>query len=370
VNAAQIAAGLGNAHPEGGEWRCDCPVCHNHNLTVRDGSSRLLVRCFNGCTAEQVLAELRGRGFCGPTNGKAGEPHVETQDEHEANAKSAKAKQQRRIDNALDIWRHSVSADNTLAATYLASRLLLLKPIPAALRLTPAIWHKETSARYPALVGLVEHQKHGAVGIHATFLNPLDASSRLLIKPRKKTFGPIKGGAVRLAPAGRVIAVAEGIEDALTYMQATGTPSWAAISAAGIKSFVPPPLAETPTIIFLEDQDENQTGQEGVAAAAKRLAKFGYQIKIGRPTAGKDLNAALLTLGLCESLFTLTDYQPEEAGGDWYSRCLEGSDGRTLCNVTNALLALREDPAWHGVLSRDGMMATSLLTNPKPRKDS
>jgi hypothetical protein len=175
---------------------------------------------------------------------------------------------------------------------------------------------------------------------------------------------------VRLAPAGPVLAIAEGIEDALTFMQATGTPSWAAISDSGVRSFVPPPLAETTTLILIEDNDKNGAGQQATAAAARRFAKAGYEIKIARPAVGKDLNAALLALGLHEPLCTIEDYQPEDTvAGDWYSKCLEGSDGRTLCNVANSLLALREDPAWQSILTRDGMLWVSMLIRPKPPRE-
>jgi Virulence-associated protein E/Toprim domain len=357
MNAAEIAAKLGKARLEGRDWRTDCPVCTGHNLTLSDGKTRLLVTCFNGCKAEEVLAELRQRGLYGPngaqTNG-ASHHHPETRAEHEARAQSATAKRQARRANALDMLRDSVPADDTMAATYLASRLLL-GPIPAALRWVPSIWHKEAAAGFPALVGLVEHTELGAVGIHAIFLNPLDATSRLSIEPRKKSFGPVKGGAVRLAPAGPVIALAEGIEDALTFMQATGTPSWAAITAPGMRSFVPPPRSETATIILIEDSDENQTGQKAVAETARRLAKAGYEIKIAGPVAGfKDLNEALLKLGLHDPIFTITDYQPK---ADWQSKCLTTADGRTLCNLANALLALREDPVWAGAFAYDGMLS-------------
>jgi hypothetical protein len=122
----------------------------------------------------------------------------------------------------------------------------------------------------------------------------------------------------------------------------------------------------TEKIILIEDNDD--AGKKAVAATAKRLAQQCYQINIVRPIIGKDLNAALLQRGLCEPLFTTEDYEPAGATGDWYSKCLEGSDGRTLCNVTNALLALREDPAWQSVISRDGMLWVSVLIQPKPKE--
>ena len=234
--AESIAAVLGNAHAEGNDWRCDCPVCHQHNLTLSNGDKRLLVKCFNGCDGEDVLAELHRRNLYGI---KKGNGHVqpeapETRAEHEARATSAKVKRQARIDAALDIWRNSYPAADTNVATYLASRLLL--DIPPALRFVPSLWHKQAAAKYPAMVGLVEHIDEGPVGIHCVFLNPLDASVRVTIEPRKWSLGPIKGGAVRLAPAGSVLAIAEGVEDALTFMQATRIPSWAAITASGIRN--------------------------------------------------------------------------------------------------------------------------------------
>jgi hypothetical protein len=242
-----------------------------------------------------------------------------------------------------------------------------LDRIPASLRLVPSLWHKQAGARYPAMAALVEHVEKGRTGIHLTYLNPLDASVRVTINPRKRSLGTVSGGAVQLFPAGPLLAVSEGIEDALTFTQATGIPSWAALSAGGMRRLVVPAREATPTIILIADTDT--VGEQAVADAARRLARKGYEVKIARPVTGKDLNEALLTLGLGETLFTQEDCQPAAAVGDWYSKCLEGSDGRTLCNVANTLLALREDPAWQGVVIRDGMLSVTMLEEPKPRRE-
>jgi putative DNA primase/helicase len=361
VIAAEIAAALGNVQSAGSEIRCTCPVCNGHNLTLRDGARHLLVKCFNGCDGRVVFAELRRRGLVGkPTKGNGAAPEEpETRAEHEAKAKSAKAKRQARTDNALDIFRNSFPAANTMVEVYFASRLIL--SVPPSLRFAPKIWSKDAGANYPAAVALIEHGTWGAIGIHCILMNPLDASVRLTLKDRKQSRGVVKGGAVRLAPAGPVLAVAEGIEDALTYWQATGIPAWAAISDTGIRNFVPPPLAVTSTLHLLEDQDANQAGQKGVADAARRLAKKGYEIEIVRPLIGKDVNDALLKLGPSETLFTIEDYEPAGASGDWYSKCLAGSDGRTLNNLTNALLGLGEDRFWKDAFACDAMFGTALL---------
>jgi hypothetical protein len=363
MTAAEIAAALGNARPDGSEQRCQCPVCNADNLTLRDSGRRLLIKCFNGCTGKAVLAELRRRGLHGSSKGNGAAPpeEPETRVEHEAKAQSAKNKRQQRIDNAMWIWRNnSYPAGDTLIETYLYSRLLQFRPPPPALRLTYGARPPQSTLAYPAMLGLVEHVRDGAVGVHFTAVDPVDASIKPLIDPRKWALGPVKGGCIRLAPAGPVLAVAEGIEDALTFMQATGTPAWAAISAEGLRHFVPPPRPATETIILIEDQDANQTGQKAAADAARRLAKLGYAVQLCRPLIGKDINHALLKLGPAETLFTIEDYQPGGATGDWYSRCIVGADGRTLSNLSNGLLALREDRAWRGVFGRDEMFVTAL----------
>src|SRR4029077_3770271 len=125
MTAAEIAAALGNARPDGKDWRCDCPLCRRPNLTLDDGKTRLLVKCFSGCITKDVIAELRRRGLYGKTNGSgAAGCGPETRAEHEAQAQSAKARRKSKIDSAMDIWRQSHPARDTMVATYLASRLL------------------------------------------------------------------------------------------------------------------------------------------------------------------------------------------------------------------------------------------------------
>jgi hypothetical protein len=124
-----------------------------------------------------------------------------------------------------------------------------------------SVYNSEAGRKIPAIVALVEHVETGPVAIHAIALNPFDATVRVSLKIRKWSRGPVKGGAVRLAPAGPILAIGEGIEDSLAFMQEHRLPAWAAISETGIRNLVPPPLETTQTIILLEDQDPNQAGQ-------------------------------------------------------------------------------------------------------------
>jgi hypothetical protein len=77
------------------------------------------------------------------------------------------------------------------------------------------------------MVALVEHVKHGPVGVHLTYL-AIDGSMQATVEPCKCSLGPVGGGAVRLAPAAETLLVAKGIETGASTMQARALPAWAA----------------------------------------------------------------------------------------------------------------------------------------------
>ena len=49
MNAAAIAAALGDARREGCAWRCPCPLHGGRSLLLRDGAGCVLVTCEDGC---------------------------------------------------------------------------------------------------------------------------------------------------------------------------------------------------------------------------------------------------------------------------------------------------------------------------------
>ena len=77
MNAAEIAAALGAPCRAGPWWRCRCPV-HGSlgaTLALRDGERGLIVKCFAGCDARDVLAELRRcHMLAGPADGTRSVP--------------------------------------------------------------------------------------------------------------------------------------------------------------------------------------------------------------------------------------------------------------------------------------------------------
>lgn len=193
MTAAEIAAKLdANARQDGSDWRCQCPLCQHGSLALRDHGDKLLVKCWNGCPSAAIRAELKRGRLYGSVNGDGANSSAapETRAQHEANTGSAKAKHQARIDDAMDVWRNSFPATNTMVEVYFASGLILNSP-PPALRFVPAIYNTEAKIHYPAVVGLVEHVDHGPTGIHLIALNALDASVRPALRKRKWSRGPV-----------------------------------------------------------------------------------------------------------------------------------------------------------------------------------
>jgi hypothetical protein len=283
VNAAAVAAALGEARQEGNGWRCQCPICGKKNLILTYRQRRLLVKCWSGCNA---YVELKKRGFIGKIE-------RETPDETATRRVIAAAERERRIANAQYLWNESYSPANDpagiLTETYWCSRGLAL-PLPSSIRQHGLMKHRESDSRWPAMIAAVEHVDVGQTAVHLTYLNPLDPTSRVTIEPRKRALGPVKGAAVRLAAAGPVLAIAEGIETAASVQQLYQIPVWAALSASGIENVIIPPVVRE--LIIAADNDPR--GLKAAHAAARRWYAFGKTVRLIYPPAAKrDFNDVL-----------------------------------------------------------------------------
>ncbi|MEL6424981.1 MAG: toprim domain-containing protein, partial [Pseudomonadota bacterium] len=94
------------------------------------------------------------------------------------------------------------------------------------------------------------------------------------------------GGVVRLGPPGPVIALAEGLETALSVWTRSGIPCWSALSAAGIGGFDLDLLPPNTPLLIAADHDETgwlaalnlltrarQTGRAAAVVMPKRVGE-------------------------------------------------------------------------------------------------
>jgi hypothetical protein len=291
MNAAQVAATLGDPRRDGRAWRSRCPLCFRRNFTLQDGSAVLLVTCWNGCDRSELVAELRRRGLLDghadytPQIVSAPRPHDDA----------------RRTARALNIWRDTKRGAGTIVARYLESRSIVLDPWPLSLRFHPRCPRPRDDAGnlvspMPAMVALVEHAERGPMAVHCTYLRP-DGSDKADIERPRAIFASVAGGAVRFGRprAGEPFAVAEGIETALSVAVACSIPAWAALSATGIKSIVLPP--EATHVVSCADHDASGVGEQAARAAAARWLAEGRRVRVATPPElGADFNDVLTGL--------------------------------------------------------------------------
>jgi putative DNA primase/helicase len=111
--------------------------------------------------------------------------------------------------------------------------------------------------------------------------------------PRRLMAGTVaKGAAIRLAPPGDALGIAEGIETALSASVLFGVPCWAALNAAMLATWQPPP--KITRIIIFGDNDASYSGQAAAYALARRLGSENCAVEVRLPTEpGTDWNDVL-----------------------------------------------------------------------------
>lgn len=150
-----------------------------------------------------------------------------------------------KAETSQSVWSEAVPIAGTLAETYLGTRMLELADFPGltkwmpSLRYHPAV-ELRRGERHPALLGGVQAKDRKLTALWRIFLRP-DGTAMVGAdgKKVKLGFGPAAGGAVRLAPAGPVLRLTEGIETGLGVMALTScrVPVWATLSTSGMVGF-------------------------------------------------------------------------------------------------------------------------------------
>lgn len=286
TGARELALALGGRW-HGGYGAAPCPVCQpdrrrdQNALTLSDGRSGLLLHCKRaGCDFCDILAAA----FLKAGKYQAPDPMC-----FDRQAAEAKARQAHRAEAAHRLWSESQPIDGTPGETYLRGRGISC-PLPDRLRFHPQCWHGPSGSRLPAMVALVEGGEGCAV--HRTFLRPDGTCKAGLAGGDKLMLGATAGGAVRLSGGPARLAVAEGIESALSLLcglLAGPTMVWAALSTSGMRSLRLPP--DPGQLVIAGDGDK--PGREAAHVLASRADALGWQVSLIDPGNGADFNDVL-----------------------------------------------------------------------------
>jgi phage/plasmid primase-like uncharacterized protein len=185
------------------------------------------------------------------------------------------------------VWRSATPGPGTEVETYLRSRSLTMS-MPPTLRYA-RLKHRESGRRLPCMVAAVQAPDGCLSGLHRTFLQP-DGRGKADVEPAKKMLGACRGGAVRLTPVGRRLALCEGIETGLSIREACPDLAvWCALSAGNLDRLTLP--SEVEEIVLVADGDP-----AGLAAAHRAAQRYGAsdrRIRLVTPPSGMDANELL-----------------------------------------------------------------------------
>lgn len=261
-----------------------CPVCGPERRTKANQRRTVLRVWLKDDFATFACARCGLRGHTRDANAGRPDPAFTARARAEAERRdAADAAERHRI--AIGLWGRSLPADGTPVPTYLLARGIEVDPVPATLRFLPATPPKYSHPAMVAAFGIPVEPEPGALrmpraammGVHLTLLSR-DGGGKAGTGRDKIMVGRSTGWPIVVAPPndGHGLAVAEGIESALSIHAATGLGAWAAGAAGrmpGLADHVPAYI--DCVTVFVED---DPTGQKGAMELAERLAARGIEV--------------------------------------------------------------------------------------------
>ena len=296
MTARSLTAALGGRwHGSYGTARCPAHEDRRPSLSVRDGNNgEPIVHCFSGCDWREVRDELRRRGLIPDDGHRDGGDHRHQHHDpgrHHGCDHDPGADDQQRISAARQIWKTAQPLAGTIGERYFRHRGISIE-IPPSIRFAPALKHTDSGLFLPAVVMPVQNDQGHVAGVQRVYLKP-DGTGKAPVSRPKMAKGIIAGGTVRLGPAGRELALAEGAETGLAVMEMhPGLSVWCALSVSNLASVTLPAEAEE-LHMFLDGDKPDSPAAATAAKAALAHLNAGRKVQIHRAPIGSDWNDVL-----------------------------------------------------------------------------
>lgn len=149
------------------------------------------------------------------------------------------------------------------------------------LRFEERFFDRESRQWCSAMVTAVRDVSGQLVTLHRTLLTEtgqkadVSVPKRLMRLPESRT---INGCAIRFGEPHDTLALAEGIETALSVTVATGLPCWSCINAGGLERIAVP--SHVKRVLIFADKDRSGTGERAAAELCCRLQAQGVEPQI------------------------------------------------------------------------------------------
>jgi putative DNA primase/helicase len=247
-------------------------------------------KCGRGKTGGTIIALARENGW----SRAVARPIMFGQiaEQHQREAKQAEDSQ-RQAQTLKRILAGTVAIEGTPADAYLQSRAIR-PPFPRSLRFHRGLVTRNTDGQWitsPALVAAVARSGTGKVtGLLRTFITN-DGRKRSDVDAPKKMLGAIRGAAVWPDEVGTVLAIAEGIETAISVQKLSTYPTAAALAAGFLREVVVPDRIVE--LVIAADNDPNGIGLKAARAAMFALWRPWRTVRIVFPRDLKDFNDVL-----------------------------------------------------------------------------
>ena len=226
---------------------------------MRVGRKSLLLHCFAGCSAADILKSLRAAGqpiaaISGSGSGSSGSGSGTGREAERARAA------------AVRLWGAARPIAGTPVERYLESRGLPAES--PELRFHPRTPHgpRPLTRFRPAMIAAIRDAS-GIVAIHRTFLDSRRGRLAPMEEPRCG-LGRFGAGAVRLGGLATKLGLAEGIETALSASVLFRLPCWATLGTERFRLVALPPEVEE-LVLFL---DNDSGGRRAEALAREAFA--------------------------------------------------------------------------------------------------
>ena len=166
-------------------------------------------------------------------------------------------------------------------AKYFLSRCLKVtdQELVEDLRFSPKISYLNpdgSKSEFCAMIAAIRNSEGKLIAVHKTFLTK-DGKKAVVETPKKISCLPsnfsLTGCAIRIGKPTKYLAVAEGIETALSVSIATGLPCWSCVNAHLLEAVEVPPSVEV--VFIFADKDRSLVGIHSARALRDRLAQKG-----------------------------------------------------------------------------------------------